>query len=173
MDGLPFDRGRTSISRERKRRATQYCGLQLCFRLQWGCNVCGLARDGKPVLLAKCQTCLSATRGLGILSLYSKCDRRHQAQLRRNAGNRVNTGKPDALLGADGVKPSTCNFSTQPRCMLGSMHSGVNDKHQIRLITPAGTIDELPAVRSQRETCGRRLVGERDTLSLRRRGGGF
>ncbi len=27
---------------------------------------------GKPVLLAKCQTCLSATKGLGILSLYSR-----------------------------------------------------------------------------------------------------
>ncbi len=50
---------------------------------------------GKPVLLAKCQTCLSATRGLGILSLYSRLTpflaqtasarRRHARRRRRHA----------------------------------------------------------------------------------------
>lgn len=37
----------------------------------WCCKQSG-ARDRKPVLLTKCQTCLSATRGLGILSLCSR-----------------------------------------------------------------------------------------------------
>ena len=46
------------------------------------------------MLLAKCQTCLSATRGLGILSLYSRL-----------------------TPFADGVKLSTFNFSiSQPVC---------------------------------------------------------
>jgi len=59
------------------------------LRLQWGCIVCGLARDGAACALSEVSDLSASNQGIG---------------------NPVALFTPDALLGADGVKLSTFNF---------------------------------------------------------------